>query len=248
MGWAFLIYLAMGDSITYGYEATDESRRFVTLVTGKLGGRMPIHPYVHARPGWRAEQLLAGLSRVPGAILREAGLISLLVGGNDLLRAMPWYLDNPESGRQRLIQTFCPAFRDILRSVARKDACVLVSTLYNPFPHWDVAAAAVDGLNTLIVDMAAEQDCPVVRLDECYRGREARYVKGYRRGEAGDFRLVRNPIHPNDEGHARIAEALYDAFANWRRARAGRAGRRGRGKKPGVARSAGGGRKGHTIR
>lgn len=209
----------MGDSITYGYEATDEDRRFVSVLTGKLNARTPTYPYVHARPGWRAEQLLAGFPRIPEAILREADLVTLLVGGNDLLRAMPWYLDSPEGGRQRLVQTFCPAFRDILRAVARKDTCVLVSTLYNPFPGWDVAADAVGGLNALIADMAVEQNCGLVRLDKWYGGRETRYVKGYKRGEAGDFRLVRNPIHPNDEGHARIADALYDAFECWRKAR-----------------------------
>lgn len=205
-----MIYLALGDSITHGYNATGESRRYVSLLAEKLNRLERTSVYVHAKPGWTASQAAAGLQRVPESILQEAAIITVMVGGNDLLRAMPWYLNDADVGRDRLDQAFSPALGQILRlAPGRPGARRLVCTVYNPFPEWDLACTALDDLNGMIQRVAAEHSCHVVSIHQLYAGRERDMVDGYRGGQSDDFRLVRNPIHPNDSGHVLIAEELF---------------------------------------
>ena len=228
-----MIYLALGDSITHGYNATGESRRYVALLAQKLDRLERTSVHVHAKPGWTASQLAASLPKVPECILREAAIVTVMVGGNDLLRAMPWYLNDADSGRDRLDQSFSPAMREILRlAPGRPGAQRLLCTVYNPFPEWDLACTAVEDLNGMIQRAAAEHGCPVVSVHRSYAGRERDLVDGYRSGQSDDFRLVRNPIHPNDSGHALLAEELF-ALCERRLGKPG-----SRGKRPGGGRRA----------
>ena len=223
-----MIYLALGDSITHGYNATGESRRYAVLLAEKLNRLERTSVHIHAKPGWTASQLAASLQKVPECILREAAIITVMVGGNDLLRAMPWYLNDADSGRDRLDQSFSPAMREILRlAPGRPGARRLLCTVYNPFPEWDLACTAVDDLNGMIRRAAAEHRCQLASIHQSYAGRERDLVDGYRGGHSDDFRLVRNPIHPNDSGHALLAEELFALCGRQLRNPGGRGTQRG---------------------
>ena len=208
-----MIYLALGDSITHGYNASDESRNYVSLLVEKLNRLKRTSAHVHAKPGWTASQLVSSLQKVPACILQEAELITVMVGGNDLLRAMPWYLNDVDAGRERLHQSFAPAMREILsRASGRPGAKRFLCTVYNPFPEWDLARVGLDDLNVMIGRAAREHACHIVPIHQSYAGREWDLVDGYRGGQSDDFRLMRNPIHPNDRGHVLLAEELFARY------------------------------------
>ncbi len=215
-----MIYLALGDSITFGYDASDEAHRFVNILAGELNQVMRTSIHLHAKPGWTSSQLLRSLEKIPDCILEEAQLISLMIGGNDLIKVMPWYLDDPERAQERLRKSFYPQVLAIVDKVKRNsDAILMICTVYNPFPKSEIAQKALADLNGFLRDVAAKRSCVVVPVDEWYGGSEEHFVNGYRRGELQDFRLVRNPIHPNDAGHERIAKAILTRYLTIRRQR-----------------------------
>ncbi len=204
-----MIYLALGDSITYGYDATDELNRYPTVLTSMLRQMQKTSLYVHAKPGWTSEKLLQSLPQIPQAILEEAGLITLMIGGNDLLRAMPWFLDDASKAMQRLSGTFRSRVLSIVHQVKKNsDAVLILCTVYNPFPKAEIAKEAVSWMNSLLQDIAKAEHCLLVPVHQAYDGQEERLVQGYKTGELRDFRFVKNPIHPNDDGHKKIASVL----------------------------------------
>ena len=206
-----MIYLALGDSITFGYDATDDREQYVNKLKKKLNERKRTSVYVHAKPGWTSQQLFKSLDRIPSCILEEAELISLLIGGNDLIKSMPWFLNDKEEGMARLRQSFYPQVQQIIRQVkVNPEATMLLCTIYNPFPKSELATFAVAGLNDLLRQIADEEGCVLVPVHDYYGGKEQALVHHFRRGALEDFRLFRNPIHPNDLGHTRIAEAIFE--------------------------------------
>ncbi|MCY0874871.1 MAG: SGNH/GDSL hydrolase family protein [Firmicutes bacterium] len=208
-----MIYLALGDSITHGYDSTALERRYVDVLTRKLNRLRRTSTYVHAKPGWTSAQLLRSLDRIPECILQEAELVTLMIGGNDLLKEFPWFLDDPDEAMERLRRSFHPKVDEILGiAVKNPSAKVVLCTVYNPFPKAEVAQMAVTGINSLLKEIAQSRGCLLAPVDAMYGGQEERLVSGFRRGELQDFRLLRNPIHPNDAGHERIAEAIFQTY------------------------------------
>ena len=211
-----MIYLALGDSITYGYDATDEHNRYPSVLAHRLRefGRTSL--YVHAKPGWTSEKLLQSLEQIPHAIIEEASLITLMIGGNDLLHAMPWFLDDPQKAKQRFSGAFRSRILAIIRRIKRNpDALFLICTVYNPFPKTEIAKEAVAWLNEMLKDIARSEQCLLVPVHHSYDGAQDRLVQGYKNGDLSDFRLMRNPIHPNDEGHRQIASVLFDYYQRY---------------------------------
>jgi|GEM_PF-625193 len=208
-----MIYLALGDSITHGYDASDEEHRFVTVLTRKLNKVERTSLYMQAKPGWTSAQLLRSLDKVPECVIAEAAIVTLMIGGNDLLKALPWFLDDEEAGNKKLRASFLPTVRAIVEHTKRNpDAVFMICTVYNPFPKSELAQRAISGLNGLLREAATAYSCLLVPVDEWYGGEEDTLVNRFKRGELQDFRLVRNPIHPNDKGHARIADAVFNTY------------------------------------
>ncbi len=207
-----MIYLALGDSITYGLDATDDDEHYVRKLKKKLNERQRTSLYVHAKPGWTASQLLKSLERIPPCIIEEAGLVSVFIGGNDLIKALPWFLNDRDKALARLRASFLPPVQEIVRQVKlNSEAMILLCSQYNPFPQSELAEFAVVGLNEMLAKIAREEGCLLVPVHKYYGGKESDFVHRYRRGALEDFRLLRNPIHPNNLGHTQIADAIFDA-------------------------------------
>lgn len=208
-----MIYLALGDSITHGYDASDEEHRFVTVLTRKLNKVERTSLYMQAKPGWTSAQLLRSLDKVPECVIAEAAIVTLMIGGNDLLKALPWFLDDEEAGNKKLRASFLPTVHAIIEHTKRNpDAVFMICTVYNPFPKSELAQRAISGLNGILREAATAYSCLLVPVDEWYGGEEGTLVNRFKRGELQDFRLVRNPIHPNDKGHVRIADAVFNTY------------------------------------
>lgn len=215
-----MIYVALGDSITFGYDAAEDRKRYVTELTRMLARQTRTCAYIHAKPGWTTSQLARSLDRIPACILAEAGLITIMIGGNDLIQTVPWFLDDVTEAVEKLRARVHPQLVGLVRRVRKSSrARILLCTVYNPFPASGLAQRGVEELNALIRAVAVVEGCGVVPVDRYFSGREAEWVHGYQSGELNDFRLRKNPIHPNDHGHAQIARAIFEAYRALRRVR-----------------------------
>ncbi|MCY0869381.1 MAG: SGNH/GDSL hydrolase family protein, partial [Firmicutes bacterium] len=81
-----MLYLALGDSITHGYEASAPANRYVARLTARLCEIAPTHVHVCAKPGWTASQLRRAVDRLSTCLTHEADLVTLMIGGNDMLK------------------------------------------------------------------------------------------------------------------------------------------------------------------
>ncbi|MBX5435818.1 MAG: SGNH/GDSL hydrolase family protein [Alicyclobacillaceae bacterium] len=205
-----MLYAALGDSITYGYCATSPERRYVARMQRAL--RQPTSLFVQARPGWTSRQLLRTLRRVPECIWDEAKLVTILIGGNDLLVSAPWLLEGHPGRTFKVAERLYVHLTDIIRYVRRPQSTVIVGTLYNPFPNSLLAKECFHVVNETIRLAAQRERVAVADVAARFANREADLIDGYRRGTLRDLRLIGNPIHPNDAGHEVIASTMLAAY------------------------------------
>lgn len=207
-----MLYAALGDSITYGFCSTGVSNRYANLLLNKMRSKPAMKLFVHAHPGWTSTRLLTSIREIPADVWDETKLVSLMIGGNDLLRAIPFLLHSNPTGLVRVTERLHHNLESILRTVTHGDAQALVGTLYNPFPNSPVAKRCTVALNQAIRCAAEENGATVADVYDAFTPHASRCVDRYRTGRIRDFRIVGNPIHPNDEGHRIIANQFYNAY------------------------------------
>jgi lysophospholipase L1-like esterase len=210
-GWG-LLYAALGDSITYGYEASTGDAAYVARFVKFLSRNQSVNLFVHAKPGWTSKHLVKSLPKVPDCIWKEAQLITVMMGGNDLLRASPWLLSGTAKNVQKVAQRFQHNLERIVATVRQPRTTCIIATLYNPFPNSALAEECIGLINQSILHIANQYQLAVADVRNVFRNREQRYIKGYKQGSIRDMRLIGNPIHPNDEGHAAIAREFLTAY------------------------------------
>lgn len=233
------LYLALGDSLSAGIGASDEqSRGWVGLVSAALPGWDLLNLGV---PGDDSGELLYGrplaeglreinlraTDAVPG---NEVGVITLEIGGNDLLDI---YFDLVVPGD-------CPSVIEALQSEVCVNALrnaltdyrlnldetlrqlieaapgtpIFLMTLYNPFSGDgtvidEVGVLALEGqegtpfpegLNDIMRAAGTAAGVTLVEWYEPFLGKRFEYISG-------------DIIHPNDTGHAVMADAVIKAMA-----------------------------------
>lgn len=207
-----MLYTALGDSITFGYCSTQPERRYVSRLHSMLGMKQPLNLWVHAKPGWTSGRLLQSLSDLPEDLWEETLIATLMIGGNDLLRAIPFlWTGNPAS----LIRVSDKLYRNvtqILDRISKPHNVVVVGTLYNPFPNSKIAASCTEVLNNAIRSAAQRDGVEVAEVQNAFKPRAKQCIDGYRRGLMRDIRIIGNPIHPNDDGHQLIAKVFHQAY------------------------------------
>jgi lysophospholipase L1-like esterase len=207
-----MLFVALGDSITHGYNCSNDSNRFPNLVYRKLKKtNKSVHPYILAKPGWRVRQLRKAVEKLPSCIWEETRYVTILVGGNDLLRALPVLLSNANRITSHA-QTFQNELGKILQIIKRPNMTIGIGTLYNPFPNSILAERSVAAFNDVIRSVAKRHRLRIADLHSVFLLHESAYIDGYKTGELRNFKLFRNPIHPNDRGHAKIAKAFVRAL------------------------------------
>ncbi|WP_203114986.1 SGNH/GDSL hydrolase family protein [Alicyclobacillus sp. TC] len=208
-----MLYAALGDSITYGYSATNPNHNFVSLIHRK--GFSPIQPnlFILARPGWTSKQLLKSILRTPEVIWDETRYVTLWIGGNDAIRAMPFVLSGDFAPLRRVAERLRANLSSMIQHIRRPKMQIYVANLYNPFPNSHLAEEAIHLLNDAIAGVARQEGVKLVDMYRSLHGRESLAIEGYRRGVLQDVRLRGNPIHPNDDGHRWIAETWLKAIS-----------------------------------
>lgn len=207
-----MLYAALGDSITYGYSASEDERSFVARVRRALARQTKVSLYTCAKPGWTSKQLSRAVRRTPECIWDEAKVVTILIGGNDLLWAAPWLVESNPGHMMKVAGRLYDNLTEVVECVSRRTSTVILCTIYNPFPNSVLATEYTHALNRSIRRVAERHHLRLVDLDTVFQGREEAFIDGYQRGQIRDIKFRGNPVHPNDAGHQRIARAVLSVY------------------------------------
>lgn len=209
-------YVALGDSLATGAGARQGyAERFAQLLDTSLDEPLVFDNL--ARDGWTSADLLDAV-REDAAFVRALGaadVVTLDIGGNDLLRAQRQVLDGTCGGDACLHATVdefranWDAVVAEVREVTGDDVRLLTMDLYNPFVAGleslgllDRLEPFLDAVNHHIAASAGAQDLSVVPVRAAFNGeggREDPVVRGL---------IAADGVHPSDDGHALVAELL----------------------------------------
>lgn len=234
------LYIALGDSLSYGNGASDRSTTaWVPLVKSGLGSDWGLSNL--SAPGYTSGDLLSrGLldTAVTQIITRkndgiagnEAGAITLEIGGNDLLQiyedlvlpgtcpSVPESLPKEECVN-RLREALLEFTPNLQKAVDRLQAAapgvpIFLATLYNPFSGGSIN---LDGIGALALE--GQADTPFATgLNDAIRAvaqeKGTYLVEWYAPflGKVNEY-IAQDLIHPNDTGQAVMAQAVLAAMA-----------------------------------
>lgn len=222
------VYLALGDSIAFGVGATEPAEGgYVALVYAALresqryrgSGLELVNLSVPGAtsadlvaPGGQMEEALAEIERRAGGVQ----VITIDIGGNDLLtlanRNSPCLsgTDTEECRRavQRVLGDLQANLTQLLLGLrqAAPEALIVVVDLYNPYsgtgdPREGIAELGVGQING-VIGAATDDPALNVRLASVFQLFTGR----------GTMWIAPDGIHPNDSGHAVIAEVVLAAI------------------------------------
>lgn len=199
------LYVALGDSLARGVLAAGGGyvERYREWLAAKRypGGVALINLGVS---GWTTADLLRALradERFRTA-LREADVITVDIGGNDLLHA-----DFETTRLERALEDFRRDFPAVMAEIRalNGEAILLTMDLYDPYPEGSGYRAAAEEwlarFNQVIYDVTADRVYDVAGCAEVYRA--------FRHHEAAyTWMATFGDYHPNDLGHQVIADRL----------------------------------------
>ncbi|GMK40765.1 spore germination lipase LipC [Paenibacillus sp. CCS19] len=205
-------YLALGDSITFGHDLRTKLSPFPSHVQSLLEENEEVEMLMHAKPGWTSDKLLQSISRSRDRLCEEQRLVTLVIGGNDVIKyTLPLLVGNT-SGLSRAAEHLCNNIRSIISLVSHPGTTILIGTIYNPFPNWWVMEKTTQIINQHIRRLIEWYDVHLLDLEHLFKGSESNWIDGYRKGRFLDLRPIGNPIHPNVVGHQAIAEEVVRVY------------------------------------
>ncbi|HZG79062.1 MAG TPA: GDSL-type esterase/lipase family protein [Paenibacillus sp.] len=205
---------AVGDSLTFGTGAP-EKKGFVWVVQELWRSGRPLdivhrnYGVVGATTAETLERLLANgeLRRAVAA----ADVVTLTAGGNDLIRAaMRMYIQGETRSMKPGMRAFALAYQDLLGELVsvhrtmERDARIVVTDCYNPFPQVRDAVLWINFVNRCIHRCAAAYDGKVLvaHAYDAFLGREAHL-------------FADDGVHPNEGGHAVLAACVAEALSSY---------------------------------
>ncbi|TXK81484.1 SGNH/GDSL hydrolase family protein [Paenibacillus sp. N3.4] len=206
-----MIYTALGDSITFGENASSLVKAYPQLAVSTLhSGSRKVTGYVLARPGWSSYDLLDAVIWHRASILRQSAVISIWIGGVDLASAALSSLRNQQSlNAKQLIADYRRNIGAILTQLTNwSQARIICCTQYNPFPNSPLAVESIGQLNHITKELAQSHGVIIAPAHSWFEGKQADLIYGYRKGKIEDAISGFLPIHPNDRGHQVIAAGL----------------------------------------
>jgi lysophospholipase L1-like esterase len=206
-------YMALGDSITFGQNASSSSRAYPSRVTSmlKLKG-IQAKRIVLAQPNWTSDDLAEKIYTDP-SLLSCAEVVTIWIGGNDLIHYGLSLLRKPTTPILEMMNRYKRRLDIILGLVRIMEVKhIICCTQYNPFPNSAIAVDAIRTMNQLITSSATTNRCLVARVDLWFSGNEHSLIYGYQGGHAEDALRGFAAVHPNDQGHEVIASGLFSSI------------------------------------
>ena len=168
------LYVAFGNSITYGFglPAADSYPLQLSVMLGKTVINV-------GAPG---ETSSGGAARVNGILLRhKPGYLLVLYGANDIIHG-----ENTD--------VIIANLRTIVRAAQENDTIPIIATLTPTFDLHEFMAGAIEELNELIRELAAEEGIIVADLESVF-------------GNTADY-MLDDGLHPNSDGAKLIASTF----------------------------------------
>ncbi|MCD1257523.1 GDSL family lipase [Paenibacillus athensensis] len=201
-------YVAWGDSLTVGYGAPPGGG-FVPLFRkqAEQALKTPVQLVNAGRTGATTGQQLATLENDPKLQeqIKEASLITVTAGGNDLIQAaIPYFYSNNTDHLKHALHTYAVNYAKLLarieslRNSPAQPRLIVLIGLYDPLPQVADAAYWVGRFN-LFLRKLRKPHVRVVQIKRAFEGR------------TGDY-LSEDYIHPNQLGYAAIADRLAQAL------------------------------------
>jgi len=206
-----MIYTALGDSITFGKDASSMVNAYPRLIVSALNTRSrKVTGYVLARSGWSSNNLLDAVLVRGASMIHQSDVVSIWIGGVDLANAAISSLrsQSPLPAKQ-LATNYSRNLGSLLTLIKKRSrARIICCTQYNPFPNSPLAVESISQFNRIIQDSARRYDATVAPAHMWFEGNQANLIYGYRNGKIEDALSGSLPIHPNDRGHRLIATRL----------------------------------------
>ncbi|MEC0231205.1 SGNH/GDSL hydrolase family protein [Paenibacillus alba] len=206
-----MIYTALGDSITFGENASSFANAYPQLTVSSLNSSSRrVTGYVMARPGWTSDDLLDSVIWRGAPVLRDSDVITIWIGGVDLANAALISLKTQQpSAAKQIAANYKRNLSAILNQIKKGcHARIFCCTQYNPFPNTPLAVESVGLLNRLTTELAQSYSTSIVPVHTWFEGKQANLIYGYKNGKIEDALSGSLPIHPNDRGHHVIAAGL----------------------------------------
>ena len=206
-----MIYTALGDSITFGENASSLARAYPRLVVSDLNSHAyKVQGFVLARPGWSSHDLLDAVIWRGEPVISHSSVVSVWIGGVDLIdAALAAFRTKKPLAVKPIIASYRRNLSAIFTQIKRGSrARIIAFTQYNPFPNSPIAVESIGQLNYIINELAYRYDVTVAPAHKWFEGYQANLIYGYRNGKIEDALSGYPPIHPNDRGHRVIASGL----------------------------------------
>lgn len=199
-------YIALGDSLTVGVGSGFFSPGFVQRYRRMAEWELDeeIYLQIFAHPGYKTADILTELSNdFVKESVKEADIITITAGGNDLITAARNYLQDKNeedlrNGLKECMTNMSAIFNTIhlLKKQVERPYIIRMINLYNPFPKEEIAKKWVRKFNNHLKILAEHECVKMANIQKAFRDYEKEY-------------LSIDGIHPNDIGYERIAELLH---------------------------------------
>lgn len=214
-----MLYLALGDSITYGQSATSKALAYPQVDVRALNARgIRTKGFVIALPGWSSADLLAAIEGPGSRLIREADVITVWIGGIDVANyALEAYRNQEPINLEPILTDYAQNLGAIFSYIRQNSrARIVVCTQYNPFPNSPIAVVGIQQLNVVTRAVAMSYSVRVAPVHRWFEGRQRQLIYGYKNGIIEDALDGFFPIHPNNRGHQVIARGLLPFLARRR--------------------------------
>lgn len=215
-------YLALGDSITYGYGLEDKSKNFATIFSKK-------HNLELTNEAVSGDETIDLLNKLPNYNINDYDVITLCIGANDVLgeflddiKGMGTLeiieyimnLDKNEDFQNRVnkkLEQFKVNLKKIMDIITKGHAQIYLMNVYNPYNRFSLEA------------LDKQADSFVKRINEVIEEykKDTYFINLYKKFDSSKKELINSQTtrtnyttdpHPSPEGHEFISELLINEY------------------------------------